>query len=342
MRIDHVGVMPFLDALLPLRVSESYSFHGKAIYRGVWDFDKHQLIPSSLRDDTIFAISSMYRDKKAIPKLGPNAMPSAELSGGYGPVKAELQMLMNYYNILQKQGASTFVDDYSFRAKFIENTYWQATDDGSTTWPPVELYDLMALARHSGLPTRLLDWSRSPYIAAYFAARGVFYEVVQLLAAEKRGFIGSRYLKEKIKDAVSKTLAVWITGEMNTKLATRKQVRPITITPSFRANPYMRAQQGLFTSVSRPWSLETLDEEYLPLDKVANNEPAGSPANVVPSFRVHTLPCRLAPSLIEALSGHGIDEAALFPGEVGSARQVTQDSELKAVRAAIAEHCGPD
>ena len=37
-------------------------------------------------------------------------------------------------------------------------------------WPPVELFDLLALAQHHGIPTRLLDWSRRSYVAAYFAA----------------------------------------------------------------------------------------------------------------------------------------------------------------------------
>ncbi|MEE3624148.1 FRG domain-containing protein [Nitrospirillum sp. BR 11752] len=43
-------------------------------------------------------------------------------------------------------------------------------------WPPKEIYEVLALAQHFGLHTRLLDWSTRSYVAAYFAISGNLHD----------------------------------------------------------------------------------------------------------------------------------------------------------------------
>ena len=46
--------------------------------------------------------------------------------------------------------------------------YRKDKDKHRLRWPPSNLLSIMALAQHYGVPTRLLDWSRSAHTASLF------------------------------------------------------------------------------------------------------------------------------------------------------------------------------
>ena len=61
-------------------------------------------------------------------------------------------------------------DSTAFRAKYFEMNKLDVFRKAGSLWPDEGYFEVMALARHHRLPSRLLDWSRRSYVAAYFAA----------------------------------------------------------------------------------------------------------------------------------------------------------------------------
>jgi FRG domain-containing protein len=87
---------------------------------------------------------------------------------------AELRLLQSFVEACDLCALPLPIDSAGFREKWILSNSQRLNDIARSpeTWPPKELFDLLAIAQHHRVPTRLLDWTRRSHVAAYFAAEG--------------------------------------------------------------------------------------------------------------------------------------------------------------------------
>jgi hypothetical protein len=275
---DCETVGDFLDHLSP----RGPLFHREVsrmwLFRGHANHEDYKLVPSALRNiwpsfDTGAAPRQTNRDQ----------------------IRAETKVLREFFVTADSIGFSLPED-----TQFLREILDRYEHTLPCTWPPRSLLSVMALAQHHGLPTRLLDWTRHPLKAAYFAASD---------AAKRAGVV---VLKDQVELG---RLSVWA---VSLWLPKRFPAFPFTIvTAPSASNPNLRAQEGVFTFTGKI-SADERTPDRRPLEQLfldwCRAEKTGFQMTV---FHCITLPQEKCIDLSRELAREGVTRATLFPDLYG-------------------------
>jgi len=317
-RIDLEDPVDFLNAVGPRALTDGRL--RQWLHRGVSDAE-HLLVSSALRP----------YNKELVATLG-RIGPSASVDLEHTQRIAEGRILMRFFEQCDRQGLPLPNEAGALRNDMLFGTSTIAADPAvDSVWPNPSLSEVLGLAQHYGMPTRLLDWSRNGMVAAYFAAAGGVNRV-------RRCDLNELVRVACNEDGVSqRRIAVWSLDFYSSQTGYRRDPRPLQIVvPPYFQNPNLAAQEGAFTM----WRTALGSEESTdrrPLDELMLRSDFWTDEEDHPTFRVVTLPVLAAPTLALLLHGYGYSAARLFPGYDGARRAVVEEEGARAAVKAVDE-----
>lgn len=263
----------FWEKLSP--VSEFMSKMGRVLLRGQGD-SGWPLTSSVLREDIINKYSDGLRSHSQTDHI----------------IFFEYFTLLDFVSYCDQMGYAIPRDTEEFRDVINFDKFTSQYGINGSGWPSKDFYPILALAQHHGIPTRLLDWTRNSFVAAYFAAS-------QALSLPK----------------LSDSLCVWVI-DLEKLYLLGGRIEIVMLPGSTSHN--LAAQKGAFIVHKEAIGINRNTPFDPSVYKYAVNHIIQDSKDFI-AYKI-TLPAKLAGELMLRCNKFDINAATLFPGFDGAAK----------------------
>lgn len=276
---------------------------------------KHAIELGIIKDDISDRLSEIIVERDKTGKIT-NYWGNGKIFDGDGElqVKKELYVLFKFLNFADRSGLKV-TDNVDVRRNI--HNYMQYAPK---FWPEDKFMEIMSLAQHYGLPTRLLDWSYDYKSALYFALKDIVEN-----PRDSDGILWA--FNYKLFENVNNY------GPFFNKLRFYRS--------EYNRNPNLQAQKGLFTFIvddvnylsrdsleKRLVDEEEYDDSYWPTGQFARIANVHVPDDEFLFYRIK-IPKDKKALFLKELYADGYSEEYLFPGYDGAVKAMENRVKLE-------------